>query len=85
MDISHPTSTERTRLLSGIKTAALIVIIGAVAVAADQALFLGGKPGAPEAAPEPAALSPVQTDGLALPDHLRRPTAADTETAAPTF
>lgn len=85
MQTPNANPRDPARYLAGIKTAALIVIIGAVAVAADQAFFVGPNSRAPEASPPPAVVSSVQIDGFALPDHLRQPTAADAQPAAPTF
>ena len=74
---------DRTRIVSGIKTAALIVILGAVAVAADHAFFIAPYSRMPaEAAPPVAVAAPVE--GYALPDNLR-PTAADVGPAPPSF
>ena len=59
-------------MLSGVKTAAFVVILGAVALMADHAFFI-----APQKAPAtlaPAAVSaPTRSasEGFAVPDHLR--------------
>lgn len=78
---------QRARAARGIKTAVLALVVASGAVAADHVFF--GKPQSPTATAAIAAPVPVATagytDGFALPDHLRRPTAADATEAAPTF
>ena len=74
-----------SRISSGVRTAAFIVILGAVAVAADHAFFVAPRMAAPAAeAIEPVAAS-VPIDGFALPDHLRHLTDGDVTPTAPTF
>jgi len=76
-------SFERTRAARGIKAAAFVLILGSVALAADQLFFVAPQPRT--AAPVPtAAAAPPAVDGFALPDHLRHPTA-DATASAPTF
>ena len=85
METPNAKPWDYARFLSGVKTAALIVIIGAVAIAADQALFIGATPHAPDApAPLPAAVSSVPSDGFSLADALR-PTEADRKPPPPSF
>ena len=77
---------ERCRLVRGIKTAALVLVLTAGAVITDRVFFF--EPDAhPAAAPITKAEPPASTalDGFALPEHLRRPTTADVVTEAPTF
>lgn len=74
---------ERKRVAGGIRTAALIVVLGAVALMADHAYFVAPHARAVVEAPAPAPTS-VMTDGFVVPEHLR-PTAADVSSEPSTF
>jgi hypothetical protein len=77
---------ERCGITRGIKTAALVLVLTAGAVAADHVFF--GAPDAKRAAVtavQAATVAPAATDGFALPENLRHPTAADVAGPAPTF
>jgi hypothetical protein len=57
---------------TGIKTVALIVILGAIAAVADHAFFIapyGSEQHANDATP--AAMAPSSPDAFAVPEHLR--------------
>jgi len=79
------TEFERTGAARGIKAAAVVLILGSVALAADRLLFVPAQPrlDAPVAAAPAPAVAPT-ADGFALPEHLRHPTA-DATAAASTF
>ncbi len=83
MATSKADEFEATRVARGIKTAAFVLILGSVALMADQMFFVAPR-APPAAAPVPVASAPVAGDGFALPDNLR-PTAADAVASAPTF
>jgi hypothetical protein len=81
---ANRTDPYEERFLSGVKTAAFVIILGAVALMADHAFFI-----APQKAP--ATLAPAATvapviagEGFALTDALR-PTEADREPPPPSF
>ncbi|MFO1303317.1 MAG: hypothetical protein U1F54_06265 [Burkholderiales bacterium] len=80
---SKTESFERTTTGHGLKTVALVLILGSMAVMADHAFFV-----APHAQPkaEPVRMSQasVAIDGFALPANLH-PTAADVDATTPTF
>jgi len=86
METRNTDSFERQRFASGMKTAGLIVILGAVALAADHAFFVAPHSRAPAAETSPVAEAPasVSVDGFALPSHLR-PTAGDVAPPAASF
>ena len=74
---------ERSLAGRGIKTVALVLILGSVALMADHAFFFA-PPARTAAEPVRAVESRIATDGFALPDNLH-PTAADVTAPAPTF
>ncbi|MFO1311173.1 MAG: hypothetical protein U1F41_03810 [Burkholderiales bacterium] len=74
---------ERSTAGRGLKTVALVLILGSVAVMADHAFFVAPH-AQPKAEPARMAQTGVAIDGFALPDHLH-PTAADVDNATPTF
>ena len=72
--MSNDSSTHREggTLLTGIKTVALIVILGVIAAVADHAFFIAPYDSAQhvnDAAP--AAMSPPPSDTFVVPEHLR--------------
>lgn len=83
MEAKNIIPSERGRAANGIRTAALIVILCAVALMADHTFFVA--PHARAAAEPPAAVRPtsVPIDGLAMPEALR-PTAVDANVPPPT-
>ncbi|MFO1395583.1 MAG: hypothetical protein U1F48_00830 [Burkholderiales bacterium] len=83
MDIYPSNSRENRGFASGMRTAVVVVVLGTLAVVADQAFFVTPQPVAHAVAaeaPVPAALVPGDT----LPPELH-PTAADVTPPAPTF
>jgi hypothetical protein len=86
MESRTPDPFEPRRFASGVKTASVIVILGAVALMADHAFFVTPHVRTPAALAAPAATStaPVAVNGFALPDNLR-PTAADAASAPASF
>jgi len=63
---------ERSSFLTGIKTVALIVILGAIAAVADHAFFIApyaSEQHATDAAP--AAMAPAPSATFVVPEHLR--------------
>jgi len=74
---------ERSYAGRGIKTVALVLILGSVALMADHAFFVAPH-ARPAAEPVRVTASSVATDGFALPDNMH-PTAADVTAPAPTF
>lgn len=85
METRNIIPSERGRAANGIKAAALVVILGAVALMADHAFFIA--PHARAAAEAPAAAAApasVATDGFALPDNLR-PNQGDVAPPPATF
>jgi hypothetical protein len=72
-----------TPFLTGVKAAALIVVIGFVAVAADHA-FTGSAPQRSALIAPPAQVSSMPDEGFAHGD-LPRPTEADREPVPPSF
>jgi hypothetical protein len=77
---------ERSGIGKGIKTAALVLALTAGAVVADHVFFTPSEK--PAASPMTVQAAPVNApapDGFALPEHLRRPTAADEAAPPPTF
>ena len=77
---------ERCRLVRGIKTAALVLVLTAGAVTVDR-LFFFDPAARPAAAPVTAKAelpATAATDVFALPEHLR-PNAADVVAETPTF
>ena len=75
MSNDHSMHHEGSSLLTGIKTVALVVILGVIAAVADHAFFIApyetvphGKDVTPAAA---TASSPSPSDAFAVPEHLR--------------
>ena len=67
-----PTRNEGSSLVTGVKTVALIVILGAIAAVADHAFFIaphGSGHYGNDAAPAVTSPSPSRT--FAVPEHLR--------------
>ncbi len=77
---------ERSRAGRGIKTAAVVLVLMAGALAADQVFFASPSAHA-TAAPVTVSAAPVaaSTDGFALPESLRHPTATDSGETPATF
>lgn len=77
MGNDSPMRNESCSFMTGVKTAALIVILGVVAAVADHAFFI-----APQASVQrvneatPAAMAPSPSGAFAVPEHLR-PNAGD--------
>jgi hypothetical protein len=75
---------ERQRAANGVKTAAIVVILGAIALMADHTFFIAPHSRAPDATAAPVAAAPASTP-IALPENLRHPTSADVEPPPPSF
>jgi len=84
MEARNIIPSESGRVAKGIRTAALVIILGAVALMADHTFFVAPHARAAAEAPSPERPASVAIDGFTLPDNLR-PTAADVTTPAPTF
>jgi len=78
---------ERSGVGRGIKAAALVLVLTAVALTADHVLFVApsAQPAAASITVKATTVTTAATDGFALPEHLR-PTPADTVMEqAPTY
>ena len=86
METRNTDPYERQRFASGVKTAAVIVILGAVALMADHTFFVAphARTSAALEASSMAAPVSVPVDGFAVPDNLR-PTAGDVTAPVSTF
>ena len=84
MDSPNNDPYERARFASGIKTAAIVVILGVVAVVADHAFYVAPRAASPTAVSAAAAPAKLSSDGFALPDSLR-PHAGDVAPPPPSF
>jgi hypothetical protein len=67
----EPIHNERSSFGAGVRTAALIVILGAIAAIADQAFFINPHQAAQVSETVPAAASPAQSGAFVVPDNLR--------------
>jgi hypothetical protein len=86
METRNTDPYQRQRFASGVKTAAVIVILGAVALMADHTFFIAPHVRTPAALATPSMAAPVSVsvDGFAIPDHLR-PTTGDVASPPSTF
>ena len=77
---------ERTRLVSGVKTAAFVVILGALALIVDHVFFVAPYANTPTVAGSAVATRPanVTVEGFVVPENLR-PTTADVQPPPSTF
>lgn len=72
MSFDNSTHREGSTFLTGIKTVALIVILGVVAAVADHAFFIAPYDSAQHVNDAtPAALAPSPSDTFVVPEHLR--------------
>ena len=72
MDNDSPMRNENNTFVAGIKTAALIVILGAIAAVADHAFFVAPHESVQRANDAPPAAAATPTSGaFAVPEHLR--------------
>ena len=83
MATKHAEEFERSYAGRGIKTAALVLILGSVALLADHAFFFA-PPARTAAEPVRVSVSTAAIDGFALPDNMH-PTAADVTAPPPSF
>ncbi|MEO8755737.1 MAG: hypothetical protein ABI624_23990 [Casimicrobiaceae bacterium] len=68
----EPIRDERSSFGTGVRTAALIVILGAIAAVADQAFFVNPHQAVSTvSATAPATAAPAQSGAFAVPDNLR--------------
>ena len=84
MDVPEKDRHANERNAAGIRTAAIVIILGAVAVMADHAFFVAPRTASPAVSAD-AAPAKVSSDAFfALPDNLR-PNAGDVSPPPPSF
>jgi len=86
MDVPEKDRYANERNAAGIRTAAIVIILGAVAVMADHAFFVAPRGSAPTSDNAPVAAAPARlsSDGFTLPDNLR-PNAGDVQPLPASF
>ena len=83
MDVPEKDRYANERNAAGIRTAAIVIILGAVAVMADHAFFVAPRAASP-AVSTAAAPAKVSSEGFAFADALH-PTEADVQPPPPSF
>ena len=72
MSYNSSTHNEGSIFLTGIKTVALVVILGVIAAVADHAFFIAPYDSVQHANDAaPAAMAPSPSDTFVVPEHLR--------------